>query len=414
MRTRQHVLFLFSASLAAALTGGCALGPTALENNRWRYNDVIQRTTEEQLLLNLVRLQYRESPLFLEVGSVSAQFRIAEDFGATGTIREGHHAVNPDQLALNGAIAYEEKPTITFSPLQGRDFVSQLLAPLPLDAILLLAHSGWSVDRVARLTINAMNGLDNASSASGPTPELAPEYRDFARVATLWRQLQQEGLLHIGYETREKTAAPAVPRERVGWSDLIAADQQGYTARLSPDEQYLTLAGTSRTLLWRIPESARGRADVKEILDLLGLDPALSEYAITTSVGGQPEPGLKPGQRKTINIATRSLMGTMFYLSQAVEVPDAHRQSGVVTSTLTADGAPFDWHEVTGGLLKIHARRLPPTGAAVAAYHRNCWFYIDDTDLTSKSTFSFLSQLFALQAGSVESVTPVLTLPIGG
>ena len=413
MKSRYQILFLFVAGLIT-FAGGCALGPTALENNRWRYNDVIQRTTQEQLLLNLVRLQYRESPLFLEVGSVSAQFRIAEDFSATGTIREGHHTLNPDQLGLSGAVAYEEKPTITFSPLQGRDFVSQLLSPLPLDAILLLAHSGWSVDRVARLTVNAMNGLDNASTASGPTPDEAPEFRDFARVTAVMRQLQKEGLLHIGYETREKPAAPAVPRDRVTWSDLIAADQQGYTARLSPDEQHLTLAGSSRTLLWRIPPQARNRDDVKEVLDLLGLDPSLGEYPITTSIGGSPEAGAEPGKRTTVNIATRSLMGTMFYLSQAVEVPESDRDDGVVTTTRHADGAPFDWNEVTGELLKIHCRRIPPIGDAVGAFHRGWWFYIDDADLSSKSTFSFLSQLFALQAGSVESVTPVLTLPIGG
>lgn len=413
MRTRNPFLLFLSTSLAA-LTGGCALGPTALENNRWRYNAVIQRTTQEQLLLNLVRLQYRESPLFLEVGSVSAQFRIAEDFSANGLIREGHHALNPDQLGLSGAIAYEEKPTITFSPLQGRDFVSQLLSPLPLDAILLLAHSGWRIDRVARLTISAVNGLDNASNASGPTPDAAPEFRDFARVMTLWRQLQQEGLLHIGYETREKIAAPPVPRDRVGWGEFIAAAQQGYTARLDPDEKHLTLAGSARTLLWRIPPAARERAELKELVELLGLDPDLSEYAITTSIGGQPETGVEIGRRTVVNIATRSLMGTMFYLSQAVETPEAHRKSGVVTTTLNPDGTPFDWREVTGGLLRIHARRLPPVGAAVAAYYRGWWFYIDDADLHSKSTFSFLSQLFALQAGSVESVTPVLTLPIGG
>jgi hypothetical protein len=42
------------------------------------------------------------------------------------------------------------------------------------------------------------------------------------------------------------------------------------------------------------------------------------------------------------------------------------------------------------------------------------WFYIADGDQTSKSTFLLLGNLFRLQAGDVEDVKPVLTLPVGG
>ena len=45
--------------------------------------------------------------------------------------------------------------------------------------------------------------------------------------------------------------------------------------------------------------------------------------------------------------------------------------------------------------------------------YRDAWFYIDDSDLTSKSTFTLTGQLFELQAGDVGGVAPLLTLPIG-
>jgi hypothetical protein len=51
--------------------------------------------------------------------------------------------------------------------------------------------------------------------------------------------------------------------------------------------------------------------------------------------------------------------------------------------------------------------------AAVAVQYRGSWFYIDDADLGSKATFSLLSQLFALQAGKVAGIAPLLTLPLG-
>jgi hypothetical protein len=43
--------------------------------------------------------------------------------------------------------------------------------------------------------------------------------------------------------------------------------------------------------------------------------------------------------------------------------------------------------------------------------YRGHWFYIDDSDLESKSTFTLLARIFALQAGKAEGIVPVLTLP---
>ena len=43
--------------LLCAVTTGCSIGPRWLENNRLAYNEAIKTTTEEQLLLNIVRLR---------------------------------------------------------------------------------------------------------------------------------------------------------------------------------------------------------------------------------------------------------------------------------------------------------------------------------------------------------------------
>ncbi|WP_293688025.1 hypothetical protein [Thiolapillus sp.] len=48
-----------------------------------------------------------------------------------------------------------------------------------------------------------------------------------------------------------------------------------------------------------------------------------------------------------------------------------------------------------------------------AVHSRGSRFYIDDSDLESKSTFSLPGQLFALQSGQLKSTAPVLTLPVG-
>lgn len=114
-----------------------------------------------------------------------------------------------------------------------------------------------------------------------------------------------------------------------------------------------------------------------------------------------------------MGIDTRSLSGVLYYLSQGVRVPEADRAAGVVTKTSRAGGEPFEWSTVLGGLFEVHSGATRPANAAVAVQHRGHWFWIADDDETTKSTFLLLTQLFALQAGEVEDVRPVLTLPVG-
>jgi hypothetical protein len=401
--------------LLAALLGGCVAGPSALKVSRVRYNQAIQTTRTEQLLLNLVRLQYRERPLFLDVGTVTTQFSFRGSGNVGATLNEGP-SPNPHQFNLGVGMAVEERPTITLTPLKGKDFANRLLTPLGLDVIVLLTRSGWSINRVLRLTVQNMNGLDNASSASGPTPIHPPQYEAFARVCKLWRELQKQGRLQLGHDTRSFDLSVPLPLERISLTDVIAAASQGYGLRTTEDGDGVVLTGSSQVLVWRIPPAAAASAQVQEITELLRLTPGLSRYEIRLGHTGQADPSTAPGTRTEIVIATRSLMGAMFYLSQAIEVPQPHRDKGLVTTTVDSTGMPFDWTQVTGDLLRIHSSksRLAPDNAAVAVQHWGYWYYVDNANLGSKATITLLGQLFALQAGSVAGRPPVLTLPVGG
>src|SRR4051812_47413087 len=64
------------AALALA-TGGCSLGPRALKRSHGNYADAVQRVNQEELLRNIVRVRYNESPLSLNVQSIAAQYELA-------------------------------------------------------------------------------------------------------------------------------------------------------------------------------------------------------------------------------------------------------------------------------------------------------------------------------------------------
>ena len=359
---KHHLLHLIHITVLLLIASGCKqVGPTRVEAGRKNYNIAIQRTNDEQLLLNIVRLKYRDTPFFLEVSAVSSQFNVGASLDTSVSLPEG----NSRSYGIGGAASFEETPTVSYSPLQGEDFIKRMMSPLSVESLLLLYHSGWSVERIFRVCLQRMNDLKNAPSASGPTPSVKPNFEEFAEVVDILRTLQKRGAVDLAKVTIEENTRLAL---------VIDKDQL---------------------------ESA----EVTELVQRLGLTPGLETYPITAD--------LKERNPAEIQMQTRSLLGCLFYVSTGIEVPEKDIKQGKVTLTKEADGSPFDWNTFSEGLLKIKSGKTIQGDAAVAARYRDSWFYISDSDLNSKSTFSLLSQLFALQAGNVQTTTPVLTIPLG-
>src|SRR3989454_8196744 len=134
---RRAVVVLLGSILAAGCT---TLGPDALDQTRLHYNEVIKKTTEEQLLLNIVRLRYTDTPSSLAVSAIAAQFEITKNFQLTpffvasgAEVAKTWAAVLP-QLGIAGA----DRPTFSLTPLDDQEFTRKLFTPLPLDGIIYL------------------------------------------------------------------------------------------------------------------------------------------------------------------------------------------------------------------------------------------------------------------------------------
>ena len=69
---------LFGALLS---TLGCSLGPRSLAHSRLRYNETVKATSEQQLLLNIVRLRYVDTPSSLAISSIADQQEFAAGLG---------------------------------------------------------------------------------------------------------------------------------------------------------------------------------------------------------------------------------------------------------------------------------------------------------------------------------------------
>jgi hypothetical protein len=343
--------------MICALLAGCmSAGPILVKGSRTNYNVVLRQADNEQMLLNLVRLRYRDQAMFLEVSALNTQFSITNELDANTVLGQGD-----SYLGVGGSIVAQETPTVSYTPLKGADFVQRILTPIDLDTLILLDSAGWSSDRLFRTLVDEMNDVGNAQGANGPTPDQAPPYEEFKRLASLLRQMGLAGL----YTEASYNGQPVLVFGRE------ALDNPHY----------------------------------KEFTQALGLNPDKLAFPLVVAAGRSAN--------NSINLRMRSLAGVMYFLSQSVQAPEKDVVAGRVTVTRDGNGQPFDWQQVTEGILTIKSSAEAPDNALVAINYRNSWFYIDDSDLDSKTTFSLLGQVYQLQAGDAKSIAPVLTLPVG-
>jgi len=331
--------------ISSCIFFGCTKhGPVFLQSERSQYNQAIQKTNDEQLLLNLVRLKYHDTPLFMEVHNIASQFTLQKNM-VISTALQGAKGI----FIQGASTLVEESPTISYSPLHGENFVQGVLTAISLKTIVLLFHSGWSVERVFKVCLQRIDKLKNAPGASGPTPKIAPKTKKFFQAVKYLQKLQVQGGLNLAY-------------------------------RVSDGEPQLVI---------HVSEAFKNSETAHQFARSINATIGQTSYAFGA-------PSIK--DKQSIDIVTRSLLGVMFYLSEAVEVPEQDIVEGRVTVTKTDSGEVFDWAEITGELLHIHNSQNLPADVSLLIFYRNYWFYIDDSDLISKSTFSLLAPIYALQS----------------
>lgn len=425
-RSFPHV-GLCACSIACVFTAlaGCQVGPRTVPISTAHYSDAVRVAQSEQLLVNLVRLRYRDHPVYLSVSSISTQFEIGGSASINGTIPEG----GTDTLGIGAGFDYAERPTITFGFLSGERFERDMLEPISVRNLALLAESGWRADRVLRMTVEDINGLHHASTASGPTPGTEPVYSEFLEAVGLIQTLADAGAVDFEFDLLDTAFSDPIPRTQLSGEDLIAAAKEGIEfKRVGNSDDYQPTIKERRLVLRITPNTTTRHAapsesddahtaqQISRLRELLKLDPTRTRYEVVSQDDAERlNTSDKPydANRTQIVVNTRSLLGVLYFLSHGVRPPTADIARGSVTETTAHDGTPFDWDTVLTGLFRVDHAASRPRDAAVAVAHRGTWFSIRDNDETTKSSFLLLRHLFTLQSGERPAIKPVLTLPVG-
>src|SRR5215470_6958039 len=162
-RARRTAIVMAAAFVCACgriLGPAATLGPGAIVRGRGLYNDVINYTNNEQTLELIVRARYGEPTSLLSVTSVTANLHstasTAAQFGIGPT---SNYQGNITPLSLG--LAYEENPTIAYTPLQGERYAKSILSPVDLEILVLLLNIERAPDRLLAILVKQINGLQN-------------------------------------------------------------------------------------------------------------------------------------------------------------------------------------------------------------------------------------------------------------
>src|SRR5437764_4809385 len=174
--------------LLAAWAGvrGC-IGPKALRYTRMRYNEVVRDTNDEQLLINIVRLRYADSPIFIDLPNITSQFEVA----GRGNYLGGYGNQTPRRASLGyGELSFRDSPTLSYHPREGREIAKALLTPLSAD-LFIVVNAGADIEQLLLLTVSDINDIPNAPAATNLTPKVPGDNERFRRGIQILASLRQ-------------------------------------------------------------------------------------------------------------------------------------------------------------------------------------------------------------------------------
>ena len=382
---------LMAVFFAISMIASCSVGPKALRQGHLSYNTSVKAAADEELLLNIVRLRYLDTIEFLATNSISAQTSMSVTIGAeVGNNRGSSTGIVIPELQ------FSDRPTFTFTPQRGLDFARRLTEPVTIDTFAYLAASDWPIHLLLILLGSEINGIIN---------DIGGDVKEYNAVSHhLWK-LQDSGELLVGFLEQEEVISDLIDSNLISGGDLINAANSGYRFRRSQqDNQVYLTKRIAQPVVW-IGSTGGGDEIIKRQLRIK--EEKLPPYKIIAGSGLYRH-------KKTyhsIVLRTRSLLGAIVYLSQAVHPPEPHLKRGIAPQNWPMPG--LDQPDIES-IFNVKSASEKPE-ASLAVKYRGHWFFIDETDMASKAAFLVMAEFYrlAISEGRPDQV-PVLTLPVGG
>jgi hypothetical protein len=351
----------YAAILCTILSGCAGFAPHRLYDDQLGYSRSLGDSQKAQTLLNIVRMRYADTPIFLNTTQVISGYSLQQSLSGSLNITPS----NPDANSLSASpgVTMTQSPTFTFQPVTGEALAQSVIRPLSPAQLLPLSVSGMPIDVLFRLAVQAVNGLHNSSMLDPANRQGSP---GFYKLLRNLRRLQVAGLLGTRID------APMGPDGKTtGAGQLL-----------------LTLADSPE------PEN---QALVRETRRMLGMGEAVRDVVVDYGGGYPPAPG-------HITLLTRPILGVLGQVASETDVPPEDIARGLTVATARDNkilGRPT---------VIVRASDKPAKDAFASVRYRDRWYWIDNADFDSKIAFSILQTLLTLAQTTPASST-VVTIP---
>jgi hypothetical protein len=217
---------LIRASLMLLVAGGAMLlltgcGPRRVRADFTHYENSYAVTSNQEMLLNLARLNQHDPTYFFKLGQINSSYRMEAALTGTGAVSTVNTPPATTVPTGNGVptFLYENDPSFSFIPVNDQTNAQLLISPVPENVFYSLFQQGWRVDQLFRLMVDRIE-VTLPPDPSSPTDKgcrievirnvpppafedpSSPEgarslsrYVTFLRVSAVVYELQQHGLL---------------------------------------------------------------------------------------------------------------------------------------------------------------------------------------------------------------------------
>lgn len=449
---RRVTLAVALATLVPVLTIGC-MGSAAVRSTRLAYNQSYALTNDQEILLNIVRLRYAESPNFMDLPAITSQIEASSTGGGDSTM-------TPGLGVWGGRFHLRDAPTLSYTPRTGYNVSSTLFRTLSAETMLDISPGG-NTEIFFLAFVDSVNGVRNAPLATSPIGKVLESNEAYRYGIENFLELQRRGGISMRLATYERESSGVADTTKVTPQDLVNAAAKDYVFRAAGER--MTLLQREKALAAVIEPNELDSPEVAELVNVFNLRPGRTVYRVlsmeknqielsemdarsptptptfpTEAVEVLPSPasGIPAPSEEVatmgedgsaddsegahdiayrseteITVNVRSGYQIMSFLSKGVDVPRKHLTTGVAPSFCTQDGRPFDPRQLTRGFFHVCVQKHRPWNTTLAVHYRGHWFYVAEEDAKTRAVVNLLEMILGLQLQE-KTEGPVLTLPI--
>lgn len=342
-----------------SLNGCMNFGALTLDRDRLDFTQAVANSWKQQTLLNIVKLRYGDTPIFVDIGQIVSSYQLVSTVQAGASLSPWGTFSNFFTFGAQGQ--YTDRPTVTYVPLTGSQFIRTFMTPIPPIRLFELVEAGWAIDMLFILGVQDVNGLSNARVRG----QGSPADSGFVKLLKSLRLVQDSGAVGIHAERDD---------DKKGGGLLMAFPKK------------------------TIPPEIQAERDT--IRSLLGLKPGAEQVQVIYGTAGDRD--------DIVAMHTRSGMQIFREIASHVQVPEEHQREQRVFPKARV---PPDGQEALPPLIRILSGTSKPAEAFALIRYNDLWFWVDNRDLRSKAIFTFLLIMMTLADSGEKAPAPMLTIP---